>query len=72
MDEFPHVRRVGAYLFFAVCSFGVSMLAYAIARKIGFNDGMTHIAASTAMIASFLTLRDMTTQPRALEKEAGR
>lgn len=58
--QFPYTRRVGAYLFFALCSFGIGMLTYALARKIGFNDNVTHLAASAALFTSFLTLRDMT------------
>lgn len=62
-QQFPHLYRTGAYLFFALCSFGISMLAYAAARAFGFNDSVTHFASSIAMIASFLALRDMTKRP---------
>jgi Na+-transporting methylmalonyl-CoA/oxaloacetate decarboxylase beta subunit len=72
MDEFLHVRRLGAYLFFGVCAFCVSLIAGIIVAKLGASDLVQKAVTYAALLVVFMTLRDMTTQPRALEKEAGR
>lgn len=59
----PHTRRVGAYLFFAVCAFGNSLVIYAPLRILGLPHWIISNAACIAMIGTFLALRDMTARP---------
>jgi hypothetical protein len=58
-DKLPHTRKVGRYLFFAVCAFGVSVLAWGLCREIGFAKEICRVVADVTALACFLALRDM-------------
>lgn len=61
-NEIPNVRKVGRYAFFAVCAFGVSVVAGVPLILCGASREIVHQAASLVGIVSFLALRDMSKQ----------
>lgn len=71
MKEYPHVRRVGAYAFFAFLSMGAAMIAGALTRKIGMSDIFERLVVFATFAASFTALRDMTTRSLPTSEEAG-
>jgi len=64
-EGYPHVRRVGAYLFFgwlAICS---AIVVRVLLARIGLSAGSTllgDIVNYAVIVATFLALRDMTTR----------
>lgn len=58
-DELPHVRKVGRYLFYGLCSFGFSLLFHAVCRKTGLPNWLTEYIGTAAMFIAFMALRDM-------------
>lgn len=64
-EEVPYIRKVGRYLFFAVCAFGCSLIGYAAGMRFGFNADVARMLGTAAMLASFLALRDMDKNARA-------
>lgn len=58
-DDYPHIRKVGRYVFFALCAFSMSILVYAIFRKLGAADFVCDHGANIVMFVCFLALRDM-------------
>jgi hypothetical protein len=57
--EAPYVMQVGRYLFFAVCSLGVDVIAYGLSLEAGFNKTAASQIAMAAFLVSFVALRDM-------------
>lgn len=60
--ELPDIRKVGRYLFFALCAYGIGMVSYAAVRGLGLSRDAGILAASVAEVAAFLALRDMSAQ----------
>lgn len=61
--QYPHTRRLGAYLFFGVCAFCVSVVAGIIVAKLGASDLVQRAVTYAALLIVFVTLRDMTAAP---------
>lgn len=59
-QEYPHIRRAGAYLFFAFCGFSNSVVVYLPLKLLGLPHWAISNGSGIAMIATFLALRDMT------------
>lgn len=62
-EQYPHTRRLGAYLFFGVCAFCVSVIAGIIVAKLGASDLVQKAVTYAALLIVFMTLRDMTATP---------
>lgn len=58
-DEIPYIRKVGRYLFFAVCAVGISLEAFALFRHLGVVRDIALMAGNVCGFACFLALRDM-------------
>lgn len=64
MSDYPHLHRVGAYVFFAVCAFANSVLAGVLLHHTWLNDDVQSVVRSLVAMATFLALRDMTKRTR--------
>ena len=64
-EDIPQIRKVGRYLFYAICALGVSMIVYAGCYWLELPSWFRQNAANLAMIVSFLALRDIDKNARA-------
>ncbi|WP_338469062.1 hypothetical protein V3I01_08135 [Sphingomonas sp. gentR] len=71
MKEYPHIRRVGAYAFFAFLAFSGAMIAGVLARRVGVSDLVERLTVFATFAVCFTALRDMTTRPLPTSEEAG-
>jgi len=61
--DMPLLRKVGRYTFFAICSVGLTMVAYALCKgAIGLDKYPAHSVSSLAGLIAFIALRDMSKQ----------
>lgn len=58
-EDYPHIRKVGRYVFFALCAYGLSFLAYAVCLKLDAPDFVREHGTNIVLFVSFLALRDM-------------
>lgn len=70
-DEYPNIRRAGAYVFFGICAFGNSVIAYLPLKLLGSPHWVITNGSCIVMIASFLALRDMTARSTASGNGSG-
>lgn len=57
--NYPNLRKLGRYVFFALCAAGIAVLGYAGCRMVGIGGHYASVVSNIAGIAAFLTLRDM-------------
>jgi len=58
-EEYPHIRKVGRYLFFGMCAVGIALEAYCAARWTPLDKDLAATVANIAGFVAFLALRDM-------------
>lgn len=61
-ETVPFCRKAGRYCFFVLCAFSVGLLFYGVGREIGFVSDIARLLSAISMIATFLALRDMSSQ----------
>lgn len=57
--NYPNLRKLGRYVFFAVCAAGVAVLGYVGCRMVGIGGNYASVVSNIAGITALLTLRDM-------------
>lgn len=71
MTDYPHIRKTGRYLFYAVCAIGAGVMA-SLVMAVFFARDVAIQMVGPVSIAAFIALRDLekNAEARGREREA--